>query len=180
MRAGTRSEKSKSSNQDSSTSKIKIKDDQQQKIIRNELTDEQKREIRDAFSSFEQDGLLPDELKTAMKTLGFDANNQEVLKILDKIDSKKGPLKFDDFMDVMVEKNTEKDPEVEIRKAFKVLCEEGTEKITLKSLSKICADLGEKIGDEELQEMINEADKDQDEEVGEEDFIKIMQKTGMF
>ena len=177
---GTRSDKSKSSNQDSSTSKIKIKDDQQQKIIRNELTDEQKREIRDAFSSFEQDGLLPDELKTAMKTLGFDANNQEVLKILDKIDSKKGPLKFDDFMDVMVEKNTEKDPEVEIRKAFKVLCEEGTEKITLKSLSKICADLGEKIGDEELQEMINEADKDQDEEVGEEDFIKIMQKTGMF
>ena len=180
MRAGTRSEKSKSSNQESSTSKIKNKDDQQQKIIRNELTDEQKREIRDAFSSFEQDGLMPDELKTAMKTLGFDANNQEVLKILDKIDSKKGPLKFDDFMDVMVEKNTEKDPEVEIRKAFKVLCEEGTEKITLKSLSKICADLGEKIGDEELQEMINEADKDQDEEVGEEDFIKIMQKTGMF
>ena len=176
---GTRSEKSKSSNQDTSNSKIKIKDDQQQKI-RNELTDEQKREIRDAFSSFEQDGLLPDELKTAMKTLGFDANNQEVLKILDKIDAKKGPLKFDDFMDVMVEKNTDKDPDVEIRKAFKVLCEEGTDKITLKSLSKICTDLGEKIGEEELQEMINEADKDQDDEVGEEDFIKIMQKTGMF
>jgi len=57
---------------------------------------------------------------------------------------------------------------------------EGTDKITLKSLSKICADLGEKISEEELQEMINEADKDQDEEVGEEDFIKIMQKTGMF
>ena len=39
--------------------------------------------------------------------------------------------------------------------------------------------MGEKIGDEELQEMINEADKDQDDEVGEEDFLKIMQKTGM-
>ena len=174
---GTRSDKSKSSNQESS-SKIFQKEGQQK--IRNELTEEQKREIKDAFSSFEQDGLLPEELKTAMKTLGFDANNQEVLKILDKIDTKKGPLKFDDFMDVMVENNAEKDPEVEIRKAFRVLCEEGTEKITLKSLSKICADLGEKIGDEELQEMINEADKDQDEEVGEEDFIKIMQKTGMF
>ena len=82
-------------------------------------------------------------------------------------------------MDVMIDKNADKDPEVEIRKAFKVLCEEGTDKITMKSLSKICADLGEKIGDEELQEMINEADKDQDDEVGEEDFLKIMQKTGM-
>ena len=174
---GTRSDKSKSSNQESS-SKILQKEGQQK--IRNELTEEQKREIKDAFSSFEQDGLLPEELKTAMKTLGFEANNQEVLKILDKIDTKKGPLKFDDFMDVMVENNAEKDPEVEIRKAFRVLCEEGTDKITMKSLSKICADLGEKIGEEELLEMITEADKDQDDEVGEEDFLKIMQKTGMF
>ena len=172
---GPRSEKSKSSNQDS-FSRYQGKEEQK---VRNELTEEQKKEIKDAFSSFEEDGLLPDELKTAMKTLGFDANNQEVLKILDKIDAKKGPLKFDDFMEVMVDKNADKDPEVEIKKAFKVLCEEGTEKITLKSLSKICADLGEKIGDEELQEMINEADKDQDDEVGEEDFLKIMQKTGM-
>ena len=99
---------------------------------------------------------------------------------LDKIDNKRGPLKFDDFMDVMIDKSSEKDPETEMKKAFKILCEEGTDKITLKSLSKICADLGEKISNEELQEMINEADKDQDEEVGEEDFIKIMQKTGMF
>ncbi len=174
---GTRSDKSKSSNQESS-SKILQKEGQQK--IRNELTEEQKREIKDAFSTFEEDGILPEELKTAMQTLGFDANNQEVLKILDKIDSKKGPLKFDDFMDVMIEKTVDKDPEVEMRKAFKVLCEEGTDKITLKSLSKICADLGEKIGEEELQEMITEADKDQDEEVGEDDFVKIMQKTGMF
>ena len=173
---GAKSEKSKSSNQ--SSSKINMKDDIQK--VRNELTEEQKREIREAFSSFEEDGLLPEELKTAMNTLGFDANNQEVLKILDKIDTKKGPLKFDDFMDVMVEKTVEKDPEIEIRKAFRVLCEEGTDRITMKSLSKICADLGEKIGDDELQEMIVEADKDQDDEVGEDDFIKIMQKTGMF
>ena len=49
-------------------------------------------------------------------------------------------------MDVMVEKNVEKDHEIEIRKAFRVLYEEGTDKITMKSLSKICADLGEKLG----------------------------------
>ena len=174
---GPRSDKSKSSNQDLS---MKMSSRGEEQKVRNELTEEQKREIKDAFSSFEEDGLLPEELKTAMKTLGFDANNQEVLKILDKIDAKKGPLKFDDFMDVMIDKSVDKDPEVEIRKAFRVLCEEGTDKITMKSLSKICADLGEKIGEEELQEMITEADKDQDDEVGEEDFIKIMQKTGMF
>ena len=151
----------------------------EQQKIRNELTDEQKREIKDAFATFEESGIEADELKSAMKTLGFDANNPDVQKILEKIDSKRAPLKFDDFMDVMID-SSEKDPEAEMKKAFKILCEEGTDKITLKSLSKICADLGEKINDEELQEMINEADKDQDEEVGEEDFIKLMAKTGMF
>ena len=150
----------------------------EQQKIRNELTDEQKREIKDAFATFEEDGIEADELKSAMKTLGFDATNPDVQKILEKIDSKKGPLKYDDFMDV--DKSSEKDPETEMKKAFKILCEEGTDKITLKSLSKICADLGEKINEEELQEMINEADKDQDEEFGEEDFIILMAKTGMF
>ena len=145
-----------------------------------DLTDEQKNEIKEAFSEFEAEGITSDELKSAMKTLGFDSNNNEVSKILDKIDNKKGPLKFDDFMDVMVEKEDEKESEGELRKAFKILCEEGMDKITIKSLSKICVDLGEKIGEEELQEMISEADKDQDDEIGEEDFIKIMKKIGMY
>ena len=145
-----------------------------------QLTPQQKNEIKEAFASFESDGLTSEEIKSAMKTLGFDANNDEVMKILDKIDTKKGPLKFDDFMDVMIDKENEKEPEDEIKKAFKVLTEEGTDKITLKSLSKICTDLGENIDEDELMEMINHANKGQDEEVNEEDFVKIMKKIGMF
>ena len=156
----------------------KIDKDKPQKI-RNELTEEQKREIKEAFSTFDQTGLETEELRSAMQALGFDPKNPDVQKILDKLDKYKKPLNFEEYMDVMMDKNEEKDPEIEMKKAFKVLCEDGTDKITLKSLSKICADLGEKISDDELQEMINEANKE-DEEVSEEDFIKIMQKTGMF
>ena len=72
------------------------------------------------------------------------------------------------------------DPEIEMKKAFKILCEEGYDKITFKSLKKICNDIGENITDDEIKGMINEADKDNDNEVGEDDFIKIMQKTNMF
>ena len=156
------------------------KSGEQPQKIRNELTDEQKREIKEAFSTFEETGIDPDELKSAMQALGFDAKNPDVLKILDKLDRYKKPLSYEEYMDVMIDKEENKDPEVEMKKAFKVRCEEGTDKITLKSLSKICAEKKEKISEEELQEMITEADKDQDEEVGEEDFINIMQKTGMF
>ncbi len=34
--------------------------------------------------------------------------------------------------------------------------------------------------DEELQEMIDEADRDGDGEIGEEDFIRIMKKSNLF
>ena len=167
------------SNKDTYTKDSKSSKGEPQKI-RNELTEEQKREIKEAFSTFEQTGIEADELKSAMQALGFDVKNPDVQKILDKLDKYKKPLSFEEYMDVMIDKDENKDPETEMRKAFKVLCEDGTDRITLKSLSKICADLGEKISDEELKEMINEANKGEDEEVSEEDFIKIMQKTGMF
>ena len=167
------------SNKDTYTKDSKGSKAEPQKI-RNELTEEQKREIKEAFATFEETGIEADELKSAMQALGFDAKNPDVQKILDKLDKHKKPLSYEEYMDVMIDKDENKDPEAEMKKAFKVLCEEGTDKITLKSLAKICADLGEKISDEELQEMINEANKEQEDEVSEEDFIKIMQKTGMF
>ena len=53
--------------------------------IRNELTDEQKREIKEAFSTFEKTGLEAEELRSAMQALGFDAKNPDVQKMLDKL-----------------------------------------------------------------------------------------------
>ena len=167
------------SNKDTYTKDSKSSKGEPQKI-RNELTEEQKREIKEAFSTFDETGIEADELKSAMQALGFDAKNPDVQKILDKLDKHKKPLSFEEYMDVMIDKDENKDPETEMKKAFKVLCEEGMDKITMKSLSKICVDLGEKIDEEELQEMINQAGKDQDEEISEEDFVKIMKKIGMY
>ena len=184
MRRNNNINKSKLSNSNTNSSPLQTskshQDSKKVPKVPGDLTEEQKNEIKEAYSSFEVDGITPDELKSAMKTLGFDSNNYEVSKILDKIDTKKGPLKFEDFMDVMVEKENEKEPEDEMKKAFKVLCEEGMDKITMKSLSKICVDLGEKIDEEELQDIFNQAGKDQDEEISEEDFVKIMKKIGMY
>ena len=115
-----------------------------------------------------------------MKALGFDPKNEEVGRILEHVGNKgKNVYGFEEFVELMIEKPN-KDPKVEMEKAFKILCEDGKDRITLKSLKKICGELSENITDEELQEMITEADKDSDEEVGIEDFCHIMQKTNMF
>ena len=67
-----------------------------------------------------------------------------------------------------------------MRNAFRLICEDGHDKITLKSLQKVAKELGENMTNEELQEMIEEADRDGDGEIGEEDFVKIMKKTNLF
>lgn len=41
-------------------------------------------------------------------------------------------------------------------------------------------ELGENMTDEEIHEIIEEADKDGDGEINEADFIKIMKKTNLF
>ncbi len=58
--------------------------------------------------------------------------------------------------------------------------EEGHDKITLNSLQKVARELGENMTKEELQEMIDEADRDGDGEIGEDDFVRIMKKTNLF
>jgi centrin-1 len=67
-----------------------------------------------------------------------------------------------------------------MRKAFHLICEENYDKITLNSLQKVAKELGENMTIEELQEMVEEADRDGDGEIGEDDFIKIMKKTNLF
>ena len=67
-----------------------------------------------------------------------------------------------------------------MKKAFKLFADERTGKITLASLKKVAGDIGEKMSEEELQEMIDEADRNGDGEITEDDFIRIMKKTNLF
>ena len=154
------------------------------KKARTELTPEQVQEIKEAFDLFDTEGrneIDAKELKVAMRALGFEPKKEEVRKILSDIDKNgEGVIKFEDFAEIMTSKMLERDPVEEMKKAFMLICEEGHDKITLKSLKKTAEELGENMTKEELQEMLEEADRDGDGEIGEEDFIKIMKKTNLF
>lgn len=153
---------------------------EEEKLIRNELTREQKGEIEDAFQYFKEDGINPEDFYRALRILGIDETTEENQRILSEI-KKMGnkPINFDKYLEIMIEKPSG-NPAIEMSKAFKLFCMRGEDIITPEGLRAICDDLGEKVTDEEIDEMIEEADKNKDGRVTEDDFIQILKKTNMF
>ena len=50
----------------------------------------------------------------------------------------------------------------------------------MKNLRRVAKDLGEKVTDDELQMMLDEADRDGDGVVNEEEFLRVMAKVKLF
>lgn len=66
------------------------------------LTDQQKQEIKEAFDLFDTDGsgsIDENELRVAMKALGFEAKDEEVHKMIVDVDEDgNGGVEFDEFL----------------------------------------------------------------------------------
>jgi centrin-1 len=91
-----------------------------------------------------------------------------------------GAISFAQFLQMMTKKMEERNPEDEIRKAFRLFDDDNTGRISFKNLRRVSIELGENLTDEELREMIEEADRDNDGEVSYEEFVHIMKKTSLF
>eukprot|EP00331_Platyophrya_macrostoma_P019872 CAMPEP_0176467696 /NCGR_PEP_ID=MMETSP0127-20121128/38604_1 /TAXON_ID=938130 /ORGANISM="Platyophrya macrostoma, Strain WH" /LENGTH=116 /DNA_ID=CAMNT_0017861029 /DNA_START=139 /DNA_END=489 /DNA_ORIENTATION=- len=116
-----------------------------------------------------------------MRALGFEPRKEEIKKMIADVDREgTGTIEFHDFLELMTVKMAERDPLDEIRKAFKLFDDDDSGKISLKNLRRVAKELGETMNDDELQEMIDEADRDGDGEINEEEFIRIMKKTNLF
>nr|CCC91859.1 putative centrin [Trypanosoma congolense IL3000] len=159
------------------------------------LTEEQRLEIREAFDLFDTDGsgtIDVKELKVAMRALGFEPRKDEVRRLLaatmeeraetapGKAISDSHVIGFPEFVDLMSRKMNERDSREEMLKAFHLFDDDKTGKITFKNLKRVAQELGENMTDAELQEMIDEADRDGDGEVSEEEFLRIMKKTSLY
>lgn len=149
-----------------------------------ELSEEQKNDIKEAFDLFDGQGsgkIDSKDLKVAIRALGFEPKKEEIKKMIADIDKGgTGKISYEDFLELMSIKMAEKDSREEILKAFRLFDNDETGKISFKNLKRVAKELGENLTDEELQEMIDEADRDGDGEISQEEFLRIMKKTSLY
>ena len=148
---------------------------------KNGLTEDEVLEIKEAFDLFDSDhsGTIDtEELKQALSNLGIDARNQTLQNMMNDIDkNQSGTIDFDEFIEMMTAKMSDKDTPEDLRKVFDLFIGDDTaDKIEFKHLKRVAKELGENISDEELNEMIVRADTDRDDKVSFEEFFAIMTK----
>merc|ERR1712166_1651704 len=131
------------------------------------LTDDQKKEVKEAFDLFDTDGsgaIDGKELKIAMQALGFEPSNDEIAKMMADIDvDGNSTVEFEEFIEMMEGKMSDKDPREEMQKAFK-------------NMQRVAQELGEKMEDADLQDVLDECDRDGDGGINESEFMRIMEK----
>ncbi|KAI8836863.1 hypothetical protein BC829DRAFT_365116, partial [Chytridium lagenaria] len=129
----------------------------------------------EAFDLFDTDGsgtIDTKELKVAMRALGFEPKKDEIKRVIAEVDKTgTGTIDFNEFLELMTAKMAEKDSREDILKAFRLFDDDETGKISFRYLKRVAKELVENLTDEELQEMIDEADRDGDGEINEVGYL---------
>lgn len=142
------------------------------------LTDEQINLLKEAFDLFdmEKTGKIDyHELKLTFKAFGFKVTKEEMKLFKERLDpNSNNKLTFDEFIDLMTEKFSERNPRDEAIMAFDLFDEDKKGKISMRNLKKAVKEINENLNDNELKAIMDEFDTDGDGYITKEDFLKIM------
>ena len=142
------------------------------------LSEETKADYMDAFNMFDtnHDGTINSQkIGELMRKLGKNPTESQLNQIIGNI-AKNGSkqIGFDDFVELMEQKNKENDPEIEIINMFQIFNKENNGLISNEELFHIIRTFGETLTDEEIREIITEADVDGDGYINYEEFVRMM------
>jgi len=142
------------------------------------LNEELVLEFREAFRLFDNDGdgtINSKELGVVMRSMGQNPTESELLEMINEVDvDGNGIIDFPEFLAMMAKKLRGMDTEGELRASFRVFDRDGNGSISAAELRHVVTNLGEKLTDEECDEMICDADKDGDGSIDYEEFVKMM------
>ncbi|KAK1311058.1 Calmodulin-2 [Acorus calamus] len=116
-----------------------------------------------------------EELATVIRSLGQNPTEKELHDMIGEVDiNGNGTIEFAEFLNLMANKMKETDDtEEELKEAFKVFDRDQNGYISAAELRNVMINLGEKLTDEEVDQMIREADMDGDGQVNYEEFVRM-------
>ena len=144
------------------------------------MSSEQLREFREAFAFFDKDGdgcITVEELSTVVRSLGQSPTPEELRDMVRDVDADgNGTIEFAEFLALMSRQReaANADDNEELREAFGVFDRDHDGHISKAELRHVMISLGEKLTDEEVEEMIAEADLDGDGQVNFDEFVRMM------
>jgi len=134
--------------------------------------------FQDAFAHFDgrNCGLLPTKLLgQLLRYVGENPSEAEVQDLMNEVDeAATGHFKFPNFLGMMARKFDDVIAEDEIREAFKVFDSDGNGFINRQELRYVMLNLGENMGEEEIECLIDEIDIDGDGQINYEEFYAMM------
>lgn len=143
-----------------------------------QLNEEQITEFKEAFALFDKDGdgsITTKELGTVLRSLGQNPTESELRDMINEVDADgNGTIDFAEFLALMAKKMKDSDAEEELIEAFKVFDRDGNGLISAAELRYVMINLGEKLTDDEVYEMIHEADIDGDGFINYDEFVRMM------
>jgi len=142
------------------------------------LTEEQIAEFKECFVLFDREGhgcIRTKQLGTAMRCLGQNPTESELADMINEVDCDGGGLiDFPEFLTFMARRMRDVDCEEELVEAFRVFDHGNDGLVSAAELRYVMSNMGEKLTDEEIDEIVHEADGDGDGKINYEDFVRMM------
>ena len=145
-----------------------------------EIDPKKKEELKEYFEMFDRDGdglVGKIELGNILRCIGYEQSEQDVNEWINEFDEdgdKK--INFEEFISLMLRYLIVNDVEDELIEAFKIFDKGGNGTITVNELKHVMMTLGEKLPEEEVDEMIKEADPNNEGVIQYSEFSKLLLK----
>ncbi|XP_028166508.1 uncharacterized protein LOC135086060 isoform X2 [Ostrinia nubilalis] len=142
------------------------------------LTSEQENDLREAFNLLDYTGegkIKAEDFRVAIKALGYEPTKEELQQMVQGVDKgDTGKLSFENFETAIMRKIMSQDSDGDIMKSFRLFDIDDSGLISFENVKEVTQILGTYLTDEEIEEMIDDADKDYDGFISVSEFMRMI------